>query len=62
MAHELRERVADTVVFRSYNIALLKQINDKLAELITLIQGTQTEVVISREDFERAEEHFGTTD
>ncbi len=54
--------VADTDIFRKASIAYLKRIDDKLAELIILIQGTPTEVVISREDFERAEKEFGTTD
>ena len=52
----------DTDTFRKVNLILLNRIDQKLAELIELIKGTQTEVVISREDFERAAEEFGTTD
>ncbi len=52
----------DTETFRKVNLILLNRIDKKLAELIILIQGTPTEVVISREDFERAKEEFGTTD
>jgi len=53
--------LGDTDTFRKLNIGLLRRIDSKLGELIKLIEGTQTEVVISREDFERAAEEFGTT-
>jgi len=61
--------IADTHVFRRYNITRLQQIVkntqkivERLDTLIELIKGTETEVVISREDFEKAAEEFGTTD
>ncbi len=54
--------LADTDTFRKLNIGLLRRIDAKLGELITLIQGTETEVVITEEQLKDAREHFGTTD
>ena len=58
----IKDRLGDTVVFRSYNIAILLQIRDKLDQLIKAVEGTPTEVVLSQEEFERATIEFGTTD
>jgi hypothetical protein len=58
----IKERLGDTVVFRSYNIAILLQIRDKLDRLIEVIEGMPTEVVLTEEDIKNAREEFGTTD
>ena len=58
----IKERLGDTVVFRSYNIALLIQIKDRLDRLIECIEGMPTEVILTEEDIKRATEEFGTTD
>lgn len=58
----IKERLGDTVVFRSYNIALLLQIRDKLDRLIEVIEGMPTEVILTEEEIKRAREEFGITD
>ena len=58
----IKERLGDTVVFRSYNIAILLQIRDKLDRLIEVIEGMPTEVILTEEEIKRAAEEFVTTD
>ena len=59
----LKERLGDTVVFRSYNIALLKQILDTLKDLLYIFEKASIEVQFeTAEDYEKAQEEFGTTD
>ena len=54
--------LADTAVFRKANIAALLRISKKLDELIELVAGNPTEVVITEEQLNDAREQFGTTD
>ena len=60
----IKERLGDTVVFRSYNIALLIQIRDRLDQMIELLEeiAKPVEFTLSEEEFDGIRQEFGTTD
>lgn len=54
--------VADTEVFRKAVIAYLSRIDRSLGELVKLVEGEPVAITMTKEEFERAAEEFGTTD
>ena len=46
------DHIADTDIFRKYNIGLLKSIVNRLDRLIEILEGEPTEVVLDREELE----------
>ncbi|NIQ92056.1 MAG: hypothetical protein GWN93_24970 [Deltaproteobacteria bacterium] len=62
----IKERLGDTVVFRSYNIALLVQIRERLDRLIELFEGgiqfEMVDAIFEVADEEEGRSEIGTTD
>jgi 23S rRNA G2069 N7-methylase RlmK/C1962 C5-methylase RlmI len=58
----IKDRLGDTVVFRSYNIALLVQIRDTLKALLEIFETAEVQFEPINEDYEKAQEEIGTTD
>jgi 23S rRNA G2069 N7-methylase RlmK/C1962 C5-methylase RlmI len=57
----IKDRLGDTVVFRSYNIALLVQIRDTLKALLEIFETAEVQFE-PEEDYVKAQEEIGTTD